>query len=377
MGLAAQLLASEQRFLDRMAALLKAVEDCGALTQDEAQGVAGPLSRVVEVSKALVAKLSAGDPVWGVVDWMQEVLGVAFARYVESYHTFIEPLLGHHHKEKLEAWAGRTGRAGGAWQVAADFGAPVSRPSQWGFIVRKARCEAGGVAADEAAWDRFVSGVDEFVRKMFAKYAAQASVAQTPVTSSFAKTQPRLAGASYLHTGEMTKEFARGRHVRVFYLYSNALVHFKLTPDGLKHKGMKASRNVLLLENILDIDVLDSGGSRTTFRICRKDAKKDMVLHCDTAEERDYWIDAIRHAMGGCAGDDGAEHAWQHEPAADSLAARGGIFQQQGAGGEAEGAPLEGDPSPGTSTPDSEAGSLHTTPRHAAPAVEPVEPAAL
>ena len=310
------LLRSESAFLGEILAAREVVESgLGAvLMEDETRKILVPLDGAIRLSEGLVEQLTAPDvsSLGAVLEWLGSLLH-AHGEYAEHYHLVVQPVLANK-GEEVTAWLAGEGPVGGATRPLRSVGAlldclgqPVARVARWRFLACSGR---PACAVEQRQVEAFLCAADEHLRVLFEKILVWqnegrvAELAEILPKGLLAASGVRASPNLLYHSGELVKEFTRGKHIRSFYLFSDFLLHFKLVHGQKGHatvKSLKPSKNVLPLSSIEGVEPYERAGL-SGFRIDRK-GKKSMVLVSDTAHERDHWVRMLRdvvqlHACG-------------------------------------------------------------------------------
>eukprot|EP01061_Rhynchopus_euleeides_P006410 TRINITY_DN15455_c0_g1_i1.p1 TRINITY_DN15455_c0_g1~~TRINITY_DN15455_c0_g1_i1.p1 ORF type:complete len:417 (+),score=42.45 TRINITY_DN15455_c0_g1_i1:42-1292(+) len=294
------LLACEQAFLQRIATLREMVElpivADGILLEEDARRVFGALPAVVDTSTGVVERLQKGEPLACVLGWVTPLL-YSYAKYAEKYHNYSQPLLSGH--DKIDTWLTAKTSYRHVKDLLLALGSPLARVAAWRFF---ALSDVPATPEGDLKRELFIKAADEHIQSLSDKFISAANERKgreltdmLPRGLLTAKGDMLDAPSSRLWlSGDLVKEYTRGKHVRSFYLFSDYLLHFKLTPKGPAQRGLRASRNVLPLSSVRAV-VVDE--ARNGFRI-QREGKRDLVLLCDTSEERDHWVQSLRGVLG-------------------------------------------------------------------------------
>ena len=297
------LLYSETAFLRKVKALRDGVEVAvvgdGVLREEDARMVFGMLPAVVDLSMGMVTRLEQGEAAGGVLDWATSLL-YTHAKYAENFQFQVQPFLAKH--EKFAVWIAQRTHIGTTRDFLSQLGAPLSRVAVWIHIATKMMHRTGIDKTETTQLRSFITAAEEHLANLTNRIIIEMNEKKTRELTEKLPSELLAAlgngggGAARNHLwlhGDLVKEYTRGRHVRSFYLFSEYLLHFKLTAKGPSLRGLKAARNVMPLSSIIEV-VVDE--ARNSFRI-RRDGKRDLVLLCDTPEERSHWVTTLHNVL--------------------------------------------------------------------------------
>eukprot|EP01060_Flectonema_neradi_P017691 TRINITY_DN24538_c0_g1_i1.p1 TRINITY_DN24538_c0_g1~~TRINITY_DN24538_c0_g1_i1.p1 ORF type:complete len:359 (+),score=71.08 TRINITY_DN24538_c0_g1_i1:46-1122(+) len=287
-----KLIADEETYINDMQqyfAMEQSLISQGVLVEEEASRIFQALTSVVRVSTDFVNELKLDSDVGKPLLWLTKQMSI-FSNYTNLFQNFIQPLFVR--REELKPWL--TSRDLTLIKLLKGMGAPISRLAK--IRVSITNKTFTGIASEVECINRrkFLAASDRHIRTLFDNNIVHASydeVSRIPKSS-----RPK---SNLLQSGELLKEYARGKHPRYFFLFSDKLMHFKSTEKGLIPKGQ--DKNILNLRDVISVDKSpDTAHRKNVIRIKSK-KRSDMLLMADTPEEQEHWVMTMQAAATRCA----------------------------------------------------------------------------
>ena len=289
-----QFITNEQQYVNEMQELLSTLERPLIDILDDARKVLQPLSDVIAISVDFIEELKRETDIGKPLLWLVKKLPI-YGSYTVAFQSVIQPLF----VKKKEIKDLLTSRDLTVPNVLRQLGAPISRPAKIrSRIVNKKNSDSGEDSEIENSNRKaFLAAVDHHVRILFDSsipFAGQEVVSRMPIPS-------RPKSKCLIQAGDLIKEYARGKHSRYFYLFSDRLVHFKSTSEGLTHSGLKREKNVLNLTDVISVDKSPNTSHRKNIIKIKSKGRSDMLLMADTPEEQEHWVSKIQTAATKCS----------------------------------------------------------------------------